>query len=323
MSIEYLSPLRYPGAKRWLTDYLIQVLQLNNLKPELFVEPFAGGASVSLRLLADGHVKRIGLIDRDPLVAAFWYTVFFDTDWLVQQVETVDVTLDQWCHFKRLTTDERRQRAMACLFLNRTSFSGILAPCAGPIGGKKQSSAYTLGCRFPREALIERIRRLHGYRKQVAFVWNVTWNDGLLRIAGMQNRGSLPRDVFYYLDPPFFEKADRLYTYFFTDIDHQRLRDALIYMRQPWLLSYDSATRVYALYEDHLSNAVRFETLYSASGSGRRSRKDEVIISNQYLPSDVGELILPNFTGTPEDGRLKSIPAVRCNPREVVTASIP
>jgi DNA adenine methylase len=47
-----LSPLRYPGGKRRLTPYLAAALTANDLEPDLFVEPFAGGASVALELLA-------------------------------------------------------------------------------------------------------------------------------------------------------------------------------------------------------------------------------------------------------------------------------
>ena len=53
---------------------------------------------------------------------------------------------------------------MKCLFLNRTTFSGILGGHAGPIGGRSQSSDHTIDCRFNKDALAERIlnvKRLH------------------------------------------------------------------------------------------------------------------------------------------------------------------
>ena len=124
--VSILSPLRYPGAKRRLAGYIERVVVLNRLRPALFVEPFAGGASVALQLLNNRVVERIGLIERDPLVAAFWQTVFSDADWLVEQVETVEVTLERWYDYKRGVPTDTRGRALACLFLNRTSFSGIL-----------------------------------------------------------------------------------------------------------------------------------------------------------------------------------------------------
>ena len=88
-----LSPLRYPGSKRRLVQYLQATLDLNDLHPSLLVEPFAGGASVALQLLCDGLVDRIGLADVDPLITGFWECVFFDTDWLVEVVDEIEVTL--------------------------------------------------------------------------------------------------------------------------------------------------------------------------------------------------------------------------------------
>jgi DNA adenine methylase len=153
-----LSPLRYPGGKRRLVPYVAAALERNNLRPDLFVEPFAGGASVALELLSVGFVDRIALGDVDPYIVAFWKTVFEDTDWLCDQVERVPLDLPTWSRMKTVRFAGRRQRALACLYLNRTSFNGALHRRAGPIGGKSQTSGYDIGCRFPREKLVRRIR---------------------------------------------------------------------------------------------------------------------------------------------------------------------
>ena len=84
----FLSPLRYPGSKRRLASYVSQALELNDLHPQLYVEPFVGGASVALQLIFDGLVEQAILIDLDPLIANFWKAVFFDTEWLIEQIET-------------------------------------------------------------------------------------------------------------------------------------------------------------------------------------------------------------------------------------------
>ncbi len=275
--ISILSPLRYPGSKRRFAGYIGKTVQLNGIRPTLFVEPFAGGASVSLQLLNDGIVERIGLIDLDPLVAAFWHTVFFDTNWLIQQIETIKVTLEQWDTFKKAPGETRRDLALACLFLNRTSFSGILAPSVGPLGGRAQKSQYTIDCRFPRKTLIQRIEQAASLSDRVAFVWNTTWIDGLSSIGRMQQEGSLPQNILYYFDPPFFEKADQLYTYYFKDVDHRQLRDHLLTLEAPWILSYDASEQVDALYGQGNQGSAQVELLYSSS---RTRVVEEVIISN-------------------------------------------
>src|ERR1700730_5477532 len=52
-----LSPLRYPGGKRRLVPYVASAIRANGLEPDVFVEPFAGGASVSLGLAFFGGVR--------------------------------------------------------------------------------------------------------------------------------------------------------------------------------------------------------------------------------------------------------------------------
>ncbi len=46
-----LSPLRYPGPKSGLVDYIKQILEINSLNPCLYIEPFFGGGSVAINLL--------------------------------------------------------------------------------------------------------------------------------------------------------------------------------------------------------------------------------------------------------------------------------
>src|SRR6187399_2470570 len=128
-----VSPLRYPGAKRWMAPYIARSIDRNDLLPELFVEPFAGGASVSLAQLASGLVRQVVLNDADPMIAAFWQTVFFDTQWLVSKVLETEVTLEEWKRQKSANPSSVRGLAFKCLFLNRTSFSGVLTDRAGPI----------------------------------------------------------------------------------------------------------------------------------------------------------------------------------------------
>ena len=86
-----LSPLRYPGSKRRLVGYIRQALEINGLKPALYVEPFVGGASVALQLMQDGLVDQVIMMDLDPWITSFWQTVFFDTEWLLEQVQTIEI----------------------------------------------------------------------------------------------------------------------------------------------------------------------------------------------------------------------------------------
>lgn len=277
-----ISPLRYPGSKRRLARYIDETLKVNKLHPALFVEPFAGGASVALQLLNDGAVQRIGLIEKDPLVAAFWQIVFSsddnDVEWLIEQVRKVEITVEKWRELKGHVPEDKRDRAFACLFLNRTSFSGILAPSSGPLGGQGQNTPYKIDCRFPREKLVRRIKQAAMLRDRVAFVWEADWTIGLQRVTTKQKDGELSQDAFFYFDPPFFKKAERLYNYYFTDDDHITLRDSLLKTEKHWVLSYDYCEKVGKLYQE--SAQTHIEVLYSAAQNGGSRVVTEVLLSN-------------------------------------------
>lgn len=290
-----LSPLRYPGSKRRLMIYIGKTLKANNFSPTYYIEPFVGGGSIAIYLLYNKIVENVILADIDPWIASFWQTVFWDSEWLIEQIENAPITLEAWYSAKNSLPITRREQAWACLFLNRTSFSGILRQEVGPLGGKSQSSPYKIDCRFPRQALVERVRTISSYRERIYAVWNVSWEKALQMVRIEQNSGNLPENgLFFYVDPPFFEKANSLYRFYFTDIDHQLLRDELIQLQDKWLLSYDSAEQVENLYRDAIdyntngAKCLNVELLYSLPLRVRKRCK-EIILSNLE--------ILPEFNG--------------------------
>ena len=66
------SPLRYPGGKAKLYPLVHKIISDNGLLGETYIEPFAGGAGLALKLLLNNDVKRIVLNDFDPAIFAFW-----------------------------------------------------------------------------------------------------------------------------------------------------------------------------------------------------------------------------------------------------------
>lgn len=287
------SPLRYPGSKRRLASYVRQMLDLNNCRPSLYVEPFAGGASVGLQLMQYDVVDKVIFMDVDPWVASFWKTVFFDSDWLIEKIESTKVTLELWKELKASKPRSIRDQAWTCFYLNRTSFSGILEDKAGPLGGREQKSNYKIDCRFTSKNLIKRIEKIASYQEKVYAVWNCSWKDGIEKIKIAQKNKNLPKEnIFYYLDPPFFEKAEYLYRYYFQKKDHRELRNSLVKMKDKWILSYDYSEQVNLLYGDAIKNQTNdtnhhhVDIYYSLSILSERRIAKEVILSNlPKLPS--------------------------------------
>jgi DNA adenine methylase len=262
----YLSPLRYPGAKSSLVPVIEEIVLSARaaLGPvQLLVEPFAGGASTSLRLAASGVVERVLLSDADPLVAKFWQVAAAETDWLIDRMYEEPVTLDRWDYWRSWLPNgfNDRELAVKCLFLNRTTFSGILHGRAGPIGGRAQSSQYTIDCRFNKDALAERLKFIGAlYRaNRIVDVWCKDWQAALSDVAEWYPE-LLPNRVLAYLDPPYVAKSEKLYgksfdpsggystarsgsliTEWDRGLEHYRLAEYLRRRAQHrWLLSYDS-----------------------------------------------------------------------------------
>jgi DNA adenine methylase len=284
-----VSPLRYPGGKSRLVPYVQDLLHRNGLRPGLFVEPFAGGASVTIGVLEHDLADRVALVDKDNLLGAFWTVVFSeDAEWLADQCLSIEVSVEMWEQMRADNPTSLRCRALKCLYLNRTSFSGILHRRAGPIGGYSQDIT-KIGCRFPREELARRILRLAAERKRVAFVRN----ESYARTFAAMRQTTLAKQngsrLFWYLDPPFFHKSEYLYTHAFNMRDHEALAKRLHDLPGNWLLSYDDALESRRLYENH--NGRQFvEMVYSsrrsdhAEADGRLYSGREILVSNLKIP---------------------------------------
>lgn len=280
----FASLLRYPGSKSRLADYIADSFSINNISPKLFVEPFCGGASVSISLLEAGIVESIGLADTDPLIASFWKVVFSDdAKRLCDKIESVEISLDRWKKIKSSNPKTPLNLAFKCLFLNRTSFSGILHPKAGPLGGWSQAKR-NLGCRFQKEKLIKRILELSQLKERVKFVLCGDYKQ-IYKFVQREIHHEFSHDgIFWYFDPPFFHKANQLYGYYFEKKDHKNFKQWLFKITDQWILSYDDVIEVRRLYKNHKGHAQIVEMIYSASKAGGASVIGrEVVLSN--LPS--------------------------------------
>ena len=201
-----------------------------------YVEPFAGGAGVGLRLLVDEFVDEIVINDLNPGIAAFWRAVFETPDELLAKLRECEVSIDEW-HKQRETylsePDDDVTLGFALFFLNRTNRSGILD--ARPIGGYAQDGKWKIDARFDPRRLAERISALAQFGSRVC----VREVDGIDLVAEHLN----DRNAFIYADPPYLVKGDDLYLDTLDWSDHVRLA-ALLQDGGQWLLTYDADPRI-------------------------------------------------------------------------------
>jgi DNA adenine methylase len=276
-----LSPLRYPGGKRKLVPLIADVFSQARTPIRLLVEPFAGGAAVSLALLEAEMAERVILADKDELVASFWKTVFSkNAPKLADMILCAPVTLAEWDRLRASQPTNNLERAYKCLFLNRTSFSGILHSKVGVVGGRKQAGKYTIGCRFNQPRLAERILKLSDLRSRVQ-VRHQDYLKTVVEVTALAEVKARPKSVYWYFDPPFFNKAEWLYRHAFDENAHRQFRQTLFGpLPGHWVLSYDDTPQARAYYARHPGYS-RINLSYNARiDAGDRLVSSEIIVSN-------------------------------------------
>lgn len=277
--MEFYSPLRYPGGKGKLADFMKLVFRENLLCDGHYVEPYAGGASVGLALLLNEYVAKIIINDLDRSIYAFWYSVVHRTDALCSLIEKAKLDMPTWQKQREV---QRRKQSCALLelgfstfYLNRTNRSGIIG--GGVIGGLNQTGAWKIDARFNKAALIDRIRRISSYKNRIK-VYNLDACDLLNKVSF-----SMPERTLFYLDPPYYEKGKALYVNHYNVQDHavvaKRVRG---FKKHRWIVSYDYTPEITQLYDG--LRQKRYSINYSAAKAGKG---EEVMIfsDNLYIPS--------------------------------------
>jgi len=87
------SPLRYPGGKGRLAQYVIDLIERNDLVGGHYVETYAGGAGIAITLLYLEYVTHVHLNDVDPAVYSFWRALVDHTDEIARLVRDTPLTL--------------------------------------------------------------------------------------------------------------------------------------------------------------------------------------------------------------------------------------
>lgn len=258
--MEYCSPLRYPGGKGKVTNFIKLVIQENHLLGGTYIEPFAGGGSVALGLLFSEFVSKIIINDLDRSIYAFWHSVLNDTKQLIQKIEDCQVTVGEWKKQKAIqevkTDVDLLQLGFSTFFLNRANRSGIIE--GGIIGGKNQTGKWKIDARFNKKSLIERIKRIKRYRNRIQLL-NLNAVD---LIETYKN--SIPPKSLTYFDPPYFVKGKDLYQNHFKPTDHEILANGIKNIGDfPWIVSYDNVPEICNLYSEYES--ISYSINYSAA----------------------------------------------------------
>jgi len=89
------SPLRYPGGKTKIYDKVKTLIESNGMGDRTYVEPFAGGFGIGIRLLYENVVKFVVINDIDPHIYHLWYAVLYQTDDLIRLIREAPITMNE------------------------------------------------------------------------------------------------------------------------------------------------------------------------------------------------------------------------------------
>ena len=271
---KYVSPLRYPGGKLKVVDYVKQLMEVNDLMGGTYIEPYAGGASVALSLLFSKYAGKIKINDKDRAIYAFWYAVLNETDSLCRMINDVPVTMDLWQVQHELQKHKEEadllELGFSTFFLNRTNRSGILN--GGVIGGKEQQGTWKIDARFNKKDLIGRIEHVAGYADLI----ELTCMDAVALIKRYKRTPAAK--TFCYLDPPYYVKGQDLYLNYYRDEDHQDIAEAIKKFKGQWIISYDAVDFISELYKDY-----RQKGYYLSYSAGNPARGKEIMVYSNGL----------------------------------------
>ena len=274
------SPLRYPGGKNKLSAFVAKICIDNEVSGH-YVEPYCGGAAVALFVLMEGFVKKITINDKDRSIYAFWFSVINHTEHLCNLIENAELSITEWRRQKQIQSDKKNTNLLelgfSTFYLNRTNRSGIIN--AGVIGGINQNGNYLMDCRFNKENLIERIRKIADKKKQIKL-----YNLDAIKLINKIEKNKLKKNTVFYFDPPYYLKASSLYMNHYESSNHKLVSDRIKSIDGiKWIVSYDNVPEIQTLY----SECVKKEFSFKHTAYEIREGKEVLFMSNDIKEPEI------------------------------------
>ncbi len=261
-SVPQRSPFRYPGGKTWLVPYIRDWLRAKKKAPSRLIEPFAGGAIVSLTVAFERLAKHVVFSELDESVAAVWRVVLNgQAEWLAREILRFDLTLENVRTVLANGPQDLREKAFQTILRNRVQRGGIMAFGAGLI--KEGENGRGLRSRWYARTLARRIREINSQKDRLTFAMG----NGFDLIS----EHARDEDTVFYIDPPYTFAARRLYTRW--EIDHPKLFSIMRACKGDFLMSYDNTAEIVALAKKH-----EFETRAIAMKNTHHAKMAELLI---------------------------------------------
>jgi DNA adenine methylase len=260
----FLSPLRYPGGKSVLYNTVTPIIERHTTNG-IYIEPFAGGAGLALKLLHNKKVSKIVLNDFDYHIYCFWKSCIDSTDDFIELIQDSEVNINTWqiqkTFYKNPSHYSVLEVGFATFFLNRTNVSGIIQ--GGPIGGFDQIGNYKIDARFSKKNLIDRIKIIGKHREDIE-LYN---QDASVFLAKTINKYEIDNTLLN-IDPPYVKKGAFLYENFYTESDHAELSNVIRTLPFKWILTYDDCELIHELYQQYTKEKILLNYSAGATKAG-------------------------------------------------------
>lgn len=243
-SVPQRSPFRYPGGKTWFVPTFRDWIKNHSPKPEILIEPFAGGGIISLTALFEEFVSRVVMVEIDEEIAAVWQSVVDGhAEWIAKRILSFELTKESVIDEISRTSVDLREKAFQTILKNRTFHGGILAEGSGFL--KYGENGKGIRSRWYPATLSKRFSNLKLVADRILFCKD----DGLEVIQEYSRR----QDVVFFIDPPYTaggkRAGKRLYRHF--TLDHERLFTLCESVKGDFLMTYDNADEVKMMARNH------------------------------------------------------------------------
>ena len=227
------SPFRYAGGKSWFVKIARKWISNRPVRPKLLVEPFAGGANISLSAVHANLVDKAEFSELDRDVAATWKSMLNGhAFWLAEKVRTFPIGRRNVIQHLEQKPTTLHDRAFHCLLRNRTARGGVIADGAGLI--RKGEDGMGVRSRWYPKTISDRIAAISAVSEKLDFFQC----DGFKLIQKNKHK----KNVLFFVDPPYTKAARRLYRHW--NIDHERLFRVLQKVKGDVLMTYDDTREV-------------------------------------------------------------------------------
>jgi DNA adenine methylase len=267
------SPLRYPGGKSRVVNYILPYVPLDISE---YREAFVGGGSVFLAVKSLFHrrISEYWINDINLDLYLFWKYAKDNISNLVIETNKFKENYKDGRELYNylINTDNLHsefERALRFFIMNRITFSGLMDS-----GGYSQQAFEK---RFTQSS-VERLNNISPYLSGV----NISCVDyeELLMKAG--------KKVFLFLDPPYFKAVkSKLYGVkgdLHTNFDHERFAYNLKKCEHRWLLTYDDCPEIRKLF--NFAEITELEVQYGMNNYKQKNaaKGKELLIKNYYCP---------------------------------------